>query len=146
MLLEDLRTEVKAKRPSIEAKHKHHIFQGDFKAGDKDAPTGYHSKNGKTASATHEAYGGTTDVPNDVGGVYQQSVRSTKAPFKKKDYRSTFFPDDATEDDILDAITSVYGLGSQSASVTYPPKLKGMTLQKIGATIFPAGGKDLGPE
>jgi hypothetical protein len=30
--------------------------------------------------------------------------------------------------------------------VQYPVKLKGMTLQTIGDTVFPAGGQDLDPE
>jgi hypothetical protein len=30
--------------------------------------------------------------------------------------------------------------------VRYPAKLRGMTLQTIGDTVFPAGGKDKGPE
>ncbi len=62
-MLEALKKMVAEKRPSIDAKHKHHIFQGDFKSDDPTDPTGYHSKKGSTASTTHEAYGTQTPSP-----------------------------------------------------------------------------------
>jgi hypothetical protein len=130
--------EIAEKRPGIEGKYKQHIFFGDFKA-DKKTPTGYHSIKGP--STTHERYGTPSDVATDatIGGVYQQSVRSVADRTKKKEYQSTFFPDDASMDEVLDAITSVYGVSPQPKTVTYPARFKGMKLRKTGETIYPEG-------
>jgi EndoU nuclease-like protein len=130
--------EIAEKRPGIEGKYKQHIFFGDFKA-DKKTPTGYHSIKGP--STTHARYGTASDVATDapIGGVYQQSVHSVADPTKTKEYQSTFFPDEATMDEILDAITSVYGVTPQPKAVTYPARFKGMKLRKTGNTIYPEG-------
>ena len=135
-MLEELKAKVAEKRPGIDGQYKQHIFFGDFKA-DKQTPTGYHSIKGP--STTHERYGAKTVVPTDATGVevYQQSVRSIKAPDKKKQYQSTFFPDNVEMDEVLDAITSVYGMTPQPKTVQYPAKLKGMKLRKTGGTVYP---------
>jgi hypothetical protein len=139
-----LKNQIEDKRPGIDAKHRKHIFDGDLKG---ESPTGYHSIKGKTPSATHEAYGAKTQVANDVAGVYQRSVRLVGQPTKRKANQSTFFPDTATEDEVLDAITSVYGFKPRPAKVTYPESLKGPQLATRGETVYPAGGDDhLGPE
>jgi hypothetical protein len=137
-----LADEVAAKRSSVE-KYRHHIFKGDFSKKNSTIPTGYHSKAG--ASDTHQAYGTATPVANDVTGVYQQSVRATKTGVRKP-IQSTFFPDTATEDQIMDALASVYGFTPQPKAATYPPSLKGLTFAKEGDTIYPAGGGDTAAE
>ncbi|MEW9698658.1 EndoU domain-containing protein [Paenibacillus sp. SI8] len=134
-LLEDAeKKKLEEKKPIIEAKYGHHIFLGDF--NDKGAPTGYHSTQG--GSKTHEAYGTITNI-DDIG-VYQQSVRERGKPANRKVHQSTFFPDTASKDDVITAITSVYELKHQT--VKYPQALNGMELVKTGNTIYPAGGQN----
>ena len=62
-------------------------------------------------------------------------MRSIEDRTKKKEYESTFFPDDAEVDEVLDAITTVYAL--KFSTVQHPPKLKGMKLRKTGGTVYP---------
>jgi hypothetical protein len=144
LLAEQMRLKVKEKRPAIEAHHRNHIFAGEFNG---TTPTGYHSTRGKTASTTHEAYGTAAPVANDVPGVYQRSVRSRAAPQNRKTPQSTFFPDSASEDEVLDAITSVYAFTPKPTRVTYPESLRGLQLASRGNTVYPAGGDDhLQPE
>jgi hypothetical protein len=141
--METIKENVKLDRSDIDRRFKHHIFDGDF--DDKKVPTGYHSTSG--GSKTHEAYGTKSDVDNTVSGVYQQSVRA-KTGGKKKGTQSTFFPDTASQEDILDAIATVYGKKHGSGTTAkYPESLKGMTLVKIGdTTVFPTGGSGISPE
>jgi hypothetical protein len=138
-LAASLPEEIAKRRGAVDAKYKKHIFDGDVQRNDKTTPTGYHSKAG--ASSTHEAYGGTTPIDNKVGGIYQQSVRLKGG--KSKSLQSTFFPDTASVDDVMNAITSVYGgFTPQPTSATYPDSLKGLTFAKEGDTIYPGGGRD----
>ena len=117
----------------FDGKYSKHIFKGDF---DKDGiPTGFHSTIG--GSDTHEAYGAKTILGN---GVYQQSVKAKNSALKKKN-QSTFFPDNATHQNVIDAITVVMGYGL--SSVQYVDKsVDGISLEKRGETVFPAGGSD----
>jgi hypothetical protein len=135
--LEKLKADIAKNRKRMDAAHKHHIFHGDFKG---DMPTGFHSK--YLGSSTHETYGDPTAVSNGVSGVYQQSVRSKKSPKTKKEYQSTFFPDTVSDDDVMDAITGVYGVPDAPSTVRWPESLKGLTLDSLGETIFPGGGKN----
>lgn len=133
------RVRLDAERDATRGKWGHHIFEGDTDAN--GVPTGYHHQ--AVASATHEAYGNRTAVGN--GGAYQQSVRLRAGGRTRKPIQSTFFPDTVTQDDVIDAITSVQVL--RYTTVRYPAALKGMRLKKKGATIFPDGGDDRrGPE
>lgn len=116
-----------------------HIFSGDFKQRNNH-PTGYHSKAGN--SDTHEAYGGKTDL--GAHGTYQQSVREKQNHRNKKPLQSTFFPDNATEDEVKIAVVS--GDTRHNKTVQYPDKLAGMPLAKSGTTIFPATGQDKNAE
>ena len=122
------------KRDGIEGKYGHHIFKGDYNSD--GIPTGFHSK--ADGSATHETYGGTTDVGNV--GAYQQSVRR-KDNQTKKPIQSTFFPDGASHDNVIDAITVVYGYGLSTVAHV-DASVNGMRLEKKGNTVFPAGGSD----
>ena len=128
------RVRLEAERGATRARWGHHIFDGDTDAG--GVPTGYHHQ--AVESATHVAYGARTDVGN--GGAYQQSVRLRAGARTKKPIQSTFFPDGVSQDDVVDAITSVMTL--KYTTVRYPAALKGMKLKKKGATIFPDGGRD----
>ncbi|MDP4209264.1 MAG: EndoU domain-containing protein [Bacteroidota bacterium] len=125
---------INEKFDAVDAKYGQHIFQGDFKKG---SPTGFHSK--ADGSKTHEAYGTKTDVNNK--GAYQQSVRSKGEPSKKKTNQSTFFPDNATHQNIIKAIASVYEAGFTNVSYV-APTVNGLSLAKRGDTVFPAGGSD----
>jgi hypothetical protein len=124
---------IAGRRDAVEAAYSHHIFQGDTKNG---VPTGFHSI--ADNSPTHEAYGTRTDVGN--GGAYQRSVR-LRANGTRKPIQSTFFPDNATHAEVIDAITTVYEVGlSQVGYVA--PSVNGLKLTKRGDTVFPAGGSD----
>ena len=125
--------EIADKRGSVEARHAHHVFNGDMNGA---VPTGYHSKAGN--STTHEGYGTMTDVGN--AGAYQQSVR-TQDGHVRKPIQSTFFPDAATRDHVIDAITVVYELGFSTVS-NVAPSVNGLKLTSRGDTVFPAGGSD----
>jgi hypothetical protein len=125
--------DIAAKRAGMEGKYGHHVFSGDIKDG---IPTGFHSK--ADGSPTHQAYGGVTDVGN--AGAYQQSVRRIDNQVRKP-IQSTFFPDAATHDNVIDAITVVYGVGLSTVAHV-DPSVNGMRLQKKGDTVFPAGGSD----
>ena len=127
-------TAIAARRDGIEGKFGHHVFQGDYNS-DK-IPTGFHSK--ADGSATHEAYGASTDVGNV--GAYQQSIRRRDNQ-KRKPVQSTFFPDTASHANVIDAITVVYGYGLSTVAHV-DASVNGMRLQKKGATVFPAGGSD----
>jgi hypothetical protein len=75
--------------------------------------------------------------------VYQQSVRGRKSedkPWVAKSQQSTFFPDSASKDDVMTAITSA--LESPRKIVKYPQSMRGIGLIKTGDTIYPAGGTD----
>lgn len=128
------RARLDAERDATRARWGHHIFEGDTDAG--GVPTGYHHQ--AVQSTTHIAYGARTDVGN--AGAYQQSVRLRAGARTKKPIQSTFFPDGVTQDDVIDAITSVMTL--KYTTVRYPAALKGMKLKKKGTTIFPDGGRD----
>jgi hypothetical protein len=132
--------EILAKRGGIEATYGNHVFQGDFNAD--HVPTGFHSK--ADGSATHETYGARTLVENRNGNqvqAYQQSVREIAAPGNQKPVQSTFFPDEATHDDVIDAITSVLGVGLTQVGYVNA-RVNGLKLRKKGDTVFPAGGSD----
>ena len=128
-----IRETIATKRGAIAGKYAHHIFDGDMKDG---VPTGYHSKAGNSAS--HEAYGTSTDVGN--AGAYQQSVR-TRDDHVRKPIQSTFFPDTATRDTVIDALTVVYEAGLSTVAYV-DDTVNGMRLAKRGDTVFPAGGSD----
>ena len=129
-----LKKGIKDKRESVKGRYAKHIFFGEFMKSDGVTPTGYHSVTGP--STTHQKFGARTNIATDAEGeVYQQSVRSVADPTKKKKYQSTFFPDDAEQDDVIAAIATVEELGY--SSVQYPAKLKGMKLRKTGGTIYP---------
>ena len=112
--LDALTREIAKHRKRMDAAHKKHIFEGDFKG--EGMPTGFHSK--FVGSDTHEAYGTKTPVAN-VGGVYQQSVRSKKDPSKKKENQSTFFPDSATDEHDR-RVTGLYGVAKPDKTVRCP--------------------------
>jgi len=127
-------------RPAVEGKFSDHIFKGITKSDGE--PGGYHSING--ASPTHEAFGTPTELEK---GVYQRSVRFIADTTHIKKTQSTFFPDAATKDEVLDGVTSVMGVTGRKKGVmtiSYPTTLKGIRLQQIDdETIFPAGGGPL---
>jgi hypothetical protein len=125
---------IAARSNAVEAKYGQHIFQGDIAAG---TPTGFHSK--ADGSATHEAYGTITPVGN--GTAYQQSVRTRTPPAVRKPIQSTFFPDAASHQQVIDAITSVYEAGLSTVGHV-DPVVNGLRLSKRGDTVFPAGGSD----
>ena len=86
--------------------------------GRRADPTGYHSITRQ--DAVDDARGvrrADRRWPTTSPGVYQRSVRSRAAPTEPQDVpQSTFFPDTASEDDVLDAITSVYGVTPKPSS------------------------------
>ena len=125
---------IAARSNAVEAKYGQHIFQGDIAAG---TPTGFHSK--ADGSATHEAYGTVTPVGN--GAAYQQSVRTRTPPVVRKPIQSTFFPDAASHQQVIGAITSVYEAGLSTVGHV-DPVVNGLRLAKRGDTVFPAGGSD----
>jgi hypothetical protein len=131
------RQRLRKERKPVEEKFGDHIFKGITKTDGE--PGGYHSING--TSPTHEAFGKETPLEK---GVYQQSVRFISEPTNVKKTQSTFFPKTATKDDVLDGITSVFGVtGSAKGTMTmsFPDNLKDIKLQQIDATtVFPAGG------
>ncbi|GEM_PF-5495545 len=127
------KAKIDEKYDAVDAKYGHHIFQGDFKKG---KPTGFHSK--ADNSSTHEAYGNETPIEN---GTYQQSVRSKTDPTNKKTNQSTFFPDNATHQNIIRAIASVFELGFKTVSYV-DSSVDGIRLTKRGDTVYPAGGSD----
>lgn len=126
--------EIAAKRNGIEGKYGHHVFQGDYNS--TGIPTGFHSK--ADGSTTHEAYGTRTNVAN--GGAYQQSVRRRDNQVHKP-IQSTFFPDTLSHQNVVDAITVVYGCGLSTVAHV-DTSVNGMRLEKKGDTVFPAGGSD----
>jgi hypothetical protein len=132
--------EIREDRPAVEDEFAGHIFDGVWKTDGE--PGGYHSINGP--SATHEAFGEATPIGN---GVYQRSVRARDDHTNVKKSQSTFFPDAADKDDVLNGVTTVYGRRGRERGLTtmqYPDRLKGIRLQQIdGTTIFPAGGGPL---
>ena len=125
---------IAARSGAVDAKYGQHIFQGDIAAG---TPTGFHSK--ADGSATHEAYGTITPVGN--GAAYQQSVRTQTPPRVNKPIQSTFFPDAASHQQVIEAIASVYEAGLSTVGHV-DPVVNGLRLAKRGDTVFPAGGSD----
>jgi Bacterial EndoU nuclease len=130
--------QIAARHDAVENAYSQHIFQGDVKDG---VPTGYHSK--ADGSNTHETYGGATNVGNASAGgnqAYQQSVR-LQADQTPKPIQSTFFPDAASHDDVVNAIASVYEVGLKTVGYV-ADTVNGLKLAKRGDTVFPAGGLD----
>ena len=128
--------QIAAGRGATEGAYAQHIFQGDTKAG---VPTGYHST--VDGSATHEACGTATNLANTSAGgnaAYQQSVRLQAGARTRKPIQSTFFPDDATHNNVIDAITAVYTLGMKTVAYV-ADTVNGLKLAKRGDTVFPAG-------
>ena len=136
-----LKDVIAEERPEVEAKFGEHVLLGGTRTDGR--PAGYHSING--GSTTHEAFG----APTMIGalGAYQRSVRFTDELENVKETQSTFFPDAASKDQVLDALTSVYGATGKAArrtTVNYPVTLNGLVLEKISeTTAFPAGGGKL---
>lgn len=130
--------QIAARHDAVEGAYAQHIFQGDIK---DNLPTGYHSK--ADGSNTHETYGGATNVGNASAGgnqAYQQSVR-LQANQARKPIQSTFFPDAASHDDVINAIASVYEVGMKTVGYV-ADTVNGLKLAKRGDTVFPAGGLD----
>lgn len=112
-----------------------HIFKGDFNG---QTPTGYHSE--VRPSNTHETYGSTTNLGHNT---YQKSVQSIN-DHRKKPLQSTFFPANASEDDVKLAVVS--GDNQHNNEVKYPETMRGMPLLRKGGTIFPNTGQDKNAE
>ena len=134
-IAEQAAVEFEAAKATARRTFHHHTFKGDFATG-TDTPTGYHSTVG--GSTTHEAYGARTELDR---GTYQRSVKGRKSAdksFVRKPYRSTFWPDGASEDEVITAIASV-GSGTE---VKKPDTLRGIPVTKTGGTMYPATGRD----
>jgi hypothetical protein len=132
--------QVETDRGEILGKFGPHVLKGGFREDDR--PSGFHTING--GSATHEAFGKKTTGEN---ATYRQSVREIDDRKNVKETQSTFFPDAATADEIIDAMTNVFGATAEKGrrTVAYPDKLKGLPLTSLGMsgkskepTIFPA--------
>ena len=111
------------------------MLKGGFK--DTGRPSGYHAVKGN--STTHKAFGKKTT--GDFG-TYQQSVHEIGDEPNVKEWQSTFFPDSASDADVIDAIASVYGdnVPSKRSTVGFPDTLKGIPLTSLGIT-----GKSIEP-
>lgn len=130
---EVLKEEIAADRGAIKSSMGDHVLKGAWRTDNR--PSGFHTKNG--GSTTHEAFGTVTKV-SDL--VYQQSVRAIDEPRNVKQTQSTFFPDSANADDVIDAITSVYGKHGREkgrSTVGYPKALVGIKLTQRDGTAFP---------
>jgi hypothetical protein len=128
-----LKQEIEADREAILKSMGEHVLRGAWRTDNR--PGGYHTKNG--GSQTHEGYGTATKLANDT---YQQSVREIQDNKNVKPTQSTFFPDSASADDVIDAITSVYGTNGkkkQRKTVAYPDDLAGIPLTQRDGTAFP---------
>ena len=123
---DQLKSEIEADRGAIMAEMGDHILLGAWRTDNR--PSGYHTKKGD--STTHEGFG---KVTKGEYGTYQQSVREKDDPKNVKEHQSTFFPDKAGKDDVIDAVTSVYGESAKKkgrSSVAYPDTLKGIPLTR----------------
>ncbi|WP_037497782.1 EndoU domain-containing protein [Solirubrobacter soli] len=130
---ETLKAEIEADRGAIKSSMGDHVLKGAWRTDNR--PSGFHTKNG--GSTTHEGFGTITKV-TDL--VYQQSVRAVDEPRNVKPTQSTFFPDAANADDVIDAITSVYGKHGREkgrSTVGYPKALVGIKLTQRDGTAFP---------
>lgn len=136
---EALKAQIDRDRGEINRHFGTHVLKGAFREDHR--PSGFHTING--GSPTHEAFGKKT---TGEFGTYRQSVREIADKKNVKETQSTFFPDSASADEVIDAMTSVYGATAEKGrkSVAYPDKLKGMPLASLGLggkskepTIFP---------
>jgi hypothetical protein len=132
-----LKERIAADRPAIVAGFEEHVIVGAFRKDHR--PSGFHMEG--SGSTTHRAFG-ETEKAGDTWGTYQKSVVDRDDPQNIKPYKSTFFPESASKNDILDAITSVYGASAKGQkTVAYPDKLRGMPLIKHDSsdekTVFP---------
>jgi hypothetical protein len=134
----ELKEEIKNERTAIITAMGEHVLRGGWRTDNR--PGGFHTKNG--GSTTHEAFGRATKLDSNT---YQQSVREIADPKNVKPTQSTFFPDSASADDVIDAITSVYGASGKKRkrkTVAYPDALAGIPLTQRDGTAFP----DTAPE
>jgi hypothetical protein len=130
---EQLRTEIAEDRGAIMTAMGEHVLRGGWSTANR--PAGFHTTQGR--SRTHEAFGAVTAAANNT---YQQSVREIADTRNVKPTQSTFFPDTASADDVIDAITSVYGKRGKAKgrkSVAYPEALQGIPLTQREGTAFP---------
>lgn len=110
-----------------------HIFEGD-ETTDRMHITGYHSK-ARKEEAFATACGDTEDLGN---GFYKQKVKERKPKGKggarEKLEKSTFFPDNFSEDAIIKAIDITHG-----STNPYEVECAGENFKvlKSGKTIFP---------
>jgi hypothetical protein len=133
-----LKQEIKDDRSAILTAMGEHVLRGAWRTDNR--PGGFHTING--GSKTHEAFGRDTKLDQNT---YQRSVREIQDPKNVKPTQSTFFPNSASADDVIDAITSVYGAGGkkkQRKTVAYPDALAGIPLTQRDGTAFP----DTAPE
>ncbi len=138
-----LKQEIEAERGAIMAEMGEHVLRGAWRTDNR--PAGFHTKNG--GSTTHEAFGKDTKREHNT---YQQSVREIGNSENVKPTQSTFFPDTASADQVIDAITSVYGASGRKKkrqTVAYPDTLAGIPLTQREGTAFPdTAAKPLGGE
>ncbi len=128
-----LKQEIAGDRDEVMKAMGDHVLRGAWRTDNR--PGGFHTKNG--GSTTHEGFGGVSQLAQST---YQQSVREIKDTKNVKPTQSTFFPDTASADDVIDAITSVYGASArkkQRKTVAYPDTLAGIPLTQRDGTAFP---------
>ena len=112
-----------AKKRELTEAQREHLFKGSYRS---KVLSGYHSK--QDAGAIAEGYGPKTDLGN---GFYKQSVQLKNNDKVKKAKQSTFYPDDWTEQEIVEAIEYATELKLSKVTlyeVTRPEKCKGIQL------------------
>ena len=130
---DQLKQEIAADRDATMAEMGEHVLHGAWRTDNR--PSGYHTEKG--GSTTHEGFGKITDLDRKT---YQRSVREIQDRKNVKETQSTFFPISASADDVIDAITSVYGASArkkQRKTVAYPEALAGIPLTQREGTAFP---------
>jgi hypothetical protein len=127
-----LREALPAPKRTLDTLQREHLFQGSYR---KSVLSGYHSIRG--AGAIAEGFGPKTGLGN---GFYQQSVRPKKDPSVTKAKPSTFYPDDWTEQEIIEAIEYASEI-KRSDVVLYevmrPAKCKGTMLFRNEEGVSP---------
>lgn len=135
----ELTTHYNEKTHPLSDAHKAHIFLGEVDNEDNPtAVTGYHWEGDGTSVAV--AYGGVL-AQEDRFGIYQKNVQARKNGVQKGN-PSTFFPQDWTKAEIMEAIEYAATVANGVYEARTPTKARGVMIHRNNAGYYPAPPED----